>query len=133
LEPIEKYEYWLDIAEYDLKTAEIMYKKKRWLYVVFMCQQAIEKLCKGLYVLYLDDNVPKSHNINFIVFKYADKLSVEVTEEQKKLFENLTIHYLNGRYPEYKENLSKSVDKNTAKKFLSETKEAFKCLLKWKP
>jgi HEPN domain-containing protein len=25
----------------------------RWLYVVFMCQQAIEKLCKGLYLLYI--------------------------------------------------------------------------------
>jgi HEPN domain-containing protein len=55
----EKYNYWLDIAKYDLDTADAMYKSRRWLYVVFMCQQAIEKLVKGLYLLYIDDNTPK--------------------------------------------------------------------------
>ncbi len=33
-----KYEYWLDIAEYDLETAKANYKSGRYLYVVFMCQ-----------------------------------------------------------------------------------------------
>jgi HEPN domain-containing protein len=45
----EKYDYWLDIAKYDLDTADAMLDSKRWLYVVFMCQQAVEKLTKGLY------------------------------------------------------------------------------------
>jgi len=47
MELMEKFEYWHDIAKYDLKTAQVMYKTGRWLYVVFMCQQAIEKLCIG--------------------------------------------------------------------------------------
>ena len=63
----EKYEYWLDIAQYDFDTAESMLKSGRWLYVVFMCQQAVEKLVKGLYVLYIDDNVPKTHNIRVLI------------------------------------------------------------------
>jgi HEPN domain-containing protein len=46
--PEEKFDYWLDIAEYDLKTAEAMFETGRWLYVVFMCQQAMEKLSKLL-------------------------------------------------------------------------------------
>ena len=29
----EKVRYWLDIADYDIDTAEAMYKTKRWLYV----------------------------------------------------------------------------------------------------
>ena len=45
----EKFNYWKDIAQYDLDTAQAMFDAGRWLYVVFMCQQAIEKLCKGLY------------------------------------------------------------------------------------
>jgi HEPN domain-containing protein len=45
----EKYDYWLDIAQYDLETASAMFDSGRWLYVVFMCQQAVEKLVKGLY------------------------------------------------------------------------------------
>jgi HEPN domain-containing protein len=31
----EKYDYWLDAANYDLETAEAMYKSGRWLYVAF--------------------------------------------------------------------------------------------------
>jgi len=46
----------------------------RWLYVVFMCQQSIEKLIKGLYVLYVDDNVPKTHNIRILVEKFENLL-----------------------------------------------------------
>jgi hypothetical protein len=35
LNPNEKYAYWEDIAEYDLKTAEAMYQSGRYLYVIF--------------------------------------------------------------------------------------------------
>ena len=42
----EKFEFWLDIAQYDLGVAESMLKSGRWLYTVFCCQQAIEKLVK---------------------------------------------------------------------------------------
>jgi HEPN domain-containing protein len=44
----EKFDYWLDIAQYDLETEDAIFTAGRWLYVVFMCQQALEKLCKGL-------------------------------------------------------------------------------------
>jgi HEPN domain-containing protein len=43
----EKFEYWLDIAQYDLDTAAAMFAAGRWLYVVFMCQQAIERRSHG--------------------------------------------------------------------------------------
>ncbi len=38
----EKIEHWLDIAEYDLETAAAMQNSARYLYTVFMCQQAKE-------------------------------------------------------------------------------------------
>ena len=34
---IDKVTYWLDIADYDLETAETLYNGGRWLYVAFMC------------------------------------------------------------------------------------------------
>ncbi len=51
----EKYVHWRDIAVYDLETADAMLVSGRYLYVVFMCQQAAEKLVKGLYVLHKDN------------------------------------------------------------------------------
>ena len=129
----EKFEYWLDIARYDLDTAEAMLKSKRWLYVVFMCQQAVEKLVKGLYVLYVDDNIPKSHNIRVLFEKYEEQLSDSATEEMYDLFDNLTIHYLNGRYADYKQKLSELLDEETALGFYNQSREVFAWLMTMKP
>ena len=129
----EKYEYWLDIAQYDLDTAETMLNGGRWLYVVFMCQQAVEKLIKGLYVLYVDDNVPKTHNIRVLVEKFESLLPGEVTDEHNNLFEDLTIHYLNGRYADYKQKMSERLNEKTAMDYHKRTKEVFAWLLTLKP
>jgi len=128
----EKYEFWLETAEYDLETAGTMLNGGRWLYVVFMCQQAIEKLVKGLYVLYVDDNVPRTHNIRALIEKFEDLLPEKVTDEHYELFESLTLHYLNGRYTEYKQKLSEKLSKAEAKKYYQSTKEVYSWLLTMK-
>jgi len=133
MDSIDKFNYWYDTAKYDLKTAQSMYKTGRWLYVIFMCQQAIEKLCKGLYVIFIDDDVPRIHDINSLLIKFADKLSEPVNDDKRFLFAKLSAFYLNNRYPEYKENLSASIDKKEAKDVLKKTKEVFKWLLTMKP
>ena len=71
----EKYAYWLDLAQYGLESADAMFATGRWYYVIFMCQQAIEKLVKGLYILYIDDNVPRIHDISEIFKRFEDKLN----------------------------------------------------------
>jgi HEPN domain-containing protein len=129
----EKFDYWLEYAEYDLQTAETMFAGGRWMYVIFMCQQAIEKLVKGLYLLYIDDNVPRIHNISNLISRFADKLSAPVDDKKYKLFERLSSYYLNTRYPEYKELLNKITDENSAKLLLEQSKEVFKWLLTLKP
>ena len=129
----EKFDYWLDIAQYDLETAEAMFTAGRWLYVVFMCQQSIEKLCKGLFLLYIDDNIPKIHDINSLISKFEDKISDPINENKRVLFAKLSAFYLNNRYPEYREQLSKSLTKEEAQEILNDTKGAFSWLLTMKP
>ena len=46
----DKINYWIELADYDLKTAKVMYKSKRYLYLWFMCNQVIEKILKAYYV-----------------------------------------------------------------------------------
>ncbi|MCL2320365.1 MAG: HEPN domain-containing protein [Treponema sp.] len=129
----DKFEYWLDIAQYDLETAEAMFTTGRWLYVVFMCQQAIEKLCKGLYLLFIDDNVPKIHDINSLITKFEDKLPVSINDEKRLLFAKLSAFYLNNRYPEYKGHLSNTINREEAQDILEKTREAFRWLKTMKP
>ncbi len=38
---------WIACAEYDLETARSMFDSARYLYVVFMCHLALEKLLKA--------------------------------------------------------------------------------------
>lgn len=40
-------DYWFTLADYDLKTSEVMFNGRRYLYVGFMCHQVIEKALKG--------------------------------------------------------------------------------------
>lgn len=41
---------WVQIAKYDLETAKAMMNSSRFLYVLFTCQQAVEKMLKALIV-----------------------------------------------------------------------------------
>jgi len=50
LKTVEKISFWVDAANYDLKSAEFMQKSGRYVYTAFLCQQAIEKYLKALYI-----------------------------------------------------------------------------------
>jgi HEPN domain-containing protein len=129
----EKFDYWLDAAQYDLASAESNLREKRFLYVAFMCQQAIEKLVKGLYTLHLDDNPPLVHEINTIFDKFKGRLRTEKPPDKEKLFSILTSYYLNNRYPNFKKKMHEQMNEIKATELLALTKEAFAWLLTLKP
>ena len=131
----EKYEYWLDIAEYDIETARSNYNSGRYLYVVFMCQQSIEKLIKGIYVLYTGKEADRTHNIARIFNKIFDEkenrqlINDDEFDNKKEkymdLFAELLYYYIAERYPSYKEKLSASISKDKAKSVLDRAEEVF--------
>jgi HEPN domain-containing protein len=127
--PDEKYAYWFELAQYDLESAEAMFITGRWFYVVIMCQQAIEKLCKGLYTLYVNDNVPKIHNIKQVFMCFEDKLSVTIDDDKYNLFDTLSAHYLTTRYPDFTKQINRQMGKNETEALLEKTKEVFSWLL----
>jgi HEPN domain-containing protein len=129
----EKFGYWLEVAQHDLLTAGTMLAAKNWVYLGFMCQQALEKLVKGLYVLYIDDNVPRTHSIGKLMENIKDKLPAKIPSETTKLFDALSVCYLNNRYPEYKRALAAQIDEERAKGLHAQTQEVFAWLLTLKP
>jgi len=129
----EKYQYWLTYAQNDMDSAEFMLKSGRWFYTLFMCQQAIEKLVKGLYIICIDDNVSRFHDINNIFDRYKDKLSEQLTDERAELFDNLSQFYLRSRYPDYTSALASITTSEIAHSIYEKSKEAFQWLLTMKP
>ena len=125
----EKLDYWVDKAEYDLVTAEALFGSGRWLYVVFMCQQAIEKLVKGLYIIFTNEDPPRIHDITKVLQIYAGKLPNAVSKDQYDLFDRLLSFYLEGRYPEYLSKASDQVSNTDARELLDQTKEAYAWLM----
>jgi HEPN domain-containing protein len=71
-----------------------MFNTGRWTYVACMCQQAIEKLVKGLYILYKDDNIPFLHDPGKIFTKYMSEIQVTIPEDMFDFFAEITSYYL---------------------------------------
>ena len=117
-----KVKYWIELAEYDLITAEAMLDAKRYLYVGFMCHQVIEKALKSALVSKFPEVYPpKIHNLHRLA-EQAQLLS-ELNDSQKELLLKLEPLNIQARYPEHKEALSKSLTGERCKELISQTKE----------
>lgn len=115
---------WVKASEYDLKTAEAMLETGRYLYVVFMCQQAIEKLLKAIYCQKKNELPLKTHNLLYLI----DILELKVADSDKILLSELNQFYIETRYPGERSRLAKEVDEVKASGYLVKTKEEWKCL-----
>jgi len=120
----EKISYWVDSANYDLKSAEFMQNSCRYIYTAFLCQQAIEKYLKALHIRKHSKEAPRTHNLVYL----TGLLELEVTDDRLQLLTDLTSYYIEGRYPTYKQKGSKILNKKKAENILSETKRAIKWL-----
>lgn len=115
---------WLKQADYDIKTAKVMFDNKRYIYAVFMCHLAVEKAVKGLYAYKLNATPPKTHNLVYLI----EKINIEIpTEVYDFLF------FLNGvsvptRYPDELQKLKKEYNKKKTEELFGKSKEALKWL-----
>jgi HEPN domain-containing protein len=114
---------WISLAEYDLATARDMSKVKRYLYVAFMCQQAIEKILKACYVKQHTTTPPYTHNLLRLIKQLSFKN--EMGDEMMEAIEELNSYYIESRYTEDIEELSKLITEAKAVSVLSSTKELF--------
>ena len=116
-------ENWISLAEYDLETAIVMLKAKRYLYVAFMCQQAIEKILKACYIKQHTTTPPYTHNLLRLI-KELD-FSNEINDDFVKTIEKLNSYYIESRYTEDIIELSKYLTEDKVISILNSTKELF--------
>ena len=111
----QTHEKWIERAEYDLETAEALLEARRYIYVVFMCQQAVEKSFKAL-LAYRGLEVPPIHNLRRLA--EAGGFLLELQSEELRRLDFLSQYYLNARYKEDIQDLSKQVGEDTAREFV---------------
>ena len=116
---------WVATANYDLRTADAMYKAGRYLYVVFMCHLAIEKMLKAILAQrYPEDVPPKIHNL----INLAQRTEITLPENLRDFFQRIDNVSVATRYPEDLRTLSREFNQNTVKQILTDTKRMIKWL-----
>lgn len=121
----DKVTYWMEIADYDIGTAESLFKTKRWLYVAFMCHQAIEKTLKAYWCGTREDEPPYIHNHKRLASGCG--LYERMSAEQRKFIETVTNYNIEARYPEDKDALFRQLSKQACRQMIDETKQ----LMQW--
>jgi len=118
---MDKSQYWIDLAEYDIETANVMLQTGRYLYVGFMCHQTIEKMLKAYYVKIKNEQPPKTHNLRLLASNSG--INFEMSETQMDFLHLLGPLNIEARYPTDKERITKSLNKDRCTKIAERTME----------
>ncbi len=116
-----KITYWSELSDYDLETAEVMLEGSRYLYVGFMCHQSIEKILKAYFVYKKNGVPPFTHNLTKL--GELSGLNDIMSDNFKDFLFSLQPLNIEARYPSYKKQVLKSLNKNNTSEILAKTKE----------
>jgi len=127
---IDLMNYWIESSDEDYDTMMYMKKGKKNTWSLFMVQMVIEKLLKALYAKKNKSapHAPKSHDLLYL----AEKMEIELTQEQKILLDAISDFNMNARYDDYKKEFyAKCTDEYTARQIenIEEVRTWLKSLL----
>lgn len=115
---------WLEQSTYDLKTAESLYRARRYIYAIFMCHLAVEKALKALVVETTSKAPPKTHNlVNLLKLGQA-----RLTDEQTKFVTRLSLAGIVTRYPEELKRALDDYPPPVTREYLKKTRDVVKCI-----
>lgn len=110
---------WIALSEYDLETARHMLTTGRYLYVIFMCHLAVEKMLKA-HVTEVTQSVPtKTHDLIYLVKKSGLALPQFYLEFIGKI-NNASIP---TRYPEDLQRMLEQYPDSIARDYMKMTQE----------
>lgn len=98
-----------------------MLKSKRYLYVGFMCNQAIEKIFKAFYVKEKKAQPPYTHKL--IRLAQESNLYKDMSDEQKDFIFMVTPLNVEGRYPTQKKDIFDTLSEKKCKEIIEKTEE----------
>ena len=104
---MNKPEYWIEMAEYDIESVKVMQQGGRYLYVGFLCHLATEKALKA--IISNDGTTPlKIHTLA----RLAELAGVKdkLTTEQKILLDELHPLNIEARYSLYKDKIAETLN-----------------------
>lgn len=104
-----------------------MLSARRYLYVAFMCQQALEKILKAI-IVEGGGEILRTHNL----VRLAELAGAypEMNEDQQDFLADLTPFAIEARYGDYRSKLSEIIDRKKAGKYLIKAQKVYQWLKK---
>jgi len=116
---------WFDKSKEDLKSAKAMLEARRYSWCAFICQQAIEKYLKGIYVKKHNKTPPYIHKLE----RLCEELKLTVPEKFLIAIVDIDKYYISARYPSYRESVEIK-DFKTAERIFNKTEKVIEWLKK---
>jgi HEPN domain-containing protein len=114
---------WLRSSEYDFATAQSLLRTHRYIYVIFMCHLAVEKLLKAIIAESSSLPPPRIHNL----YGLFERAQLVIPERFRDFVARLNAMNVATRYPEDIVALSAEVTRQVAREYLTKTEE----LIQW--
>lgn len=118
------FDFWIKSSEYDLKTAQELFKIKRYPYSLYFCHLALEKILKALMVKQTGKHAAFTHNLVLL----AEKSNLILSDKQKDFLAEVTDFNIEARYPDEKMVFYKKCNKKYTENYLNRTKGVYKWL-----
>lgn len=115
---------WIALADYDIETARHMLATGRYLYVIFLCHLALEKLLKA-HVTEVTRTIPiKTHDLIYLI----KKSELELTENHLDFIGKINTASIPTRYPDDLQRSLSEYPKPVAEDYLNQTMEIIQWL-----
>lgn len=122
----ELVKFWIDSAASDLSVCESLFERKHYDWCLFVGHLVLEKAIKALW---LREHYPEQHPRIHNLAKLAEKIPLELTDEQKIYLLKVNDFYLQGRYPEEKSEFYKICTPEFSRENFEAIKEFYQWLL----
>ncbi len=107
-------------------TIDLLLSDKRFVHALFFTHLALEKILKAHWV---KDNTldvpPRTHNLIYLL----ENTQLQLTDAETSFLQSMNAFQIEGRYPNYRSSLHKTVRPEEAKTIIAEAKNLFQCLL----
>ena len=119
--------HWVKTASKDWKAVHDLYNTKNYMQALFWTHLVLEKLLKAHWIKDNEGNTPpKIHHLLYL----AEKTKLSLSEEAIQFFYLMNQFQLEGRYPDYLQDLYKKYKSAQTKKIIDQADIHRKCLLK---
>lgn len=117
--------YWVDSSNRDFAVMESLFASDHYVWALFVGHLVVEKLLKAYHARHVETDCPRVHNL----LKIAEGATLELTDDQRLLLDEVTTFNIRARYPDYKDRFYKTANRQFTESYVTKIKEFRQWLL----